>query len=322
MRRMDRYNDEDTKQVSRRSSKNQELYQNIGSNTRYTTFTDVTNANAYDMTSNSNANTREGYQRMREYNSSLEFAPKEKRELENYNKLYKKDEHKVYDINSVLENARKNKEFKDELEEKRNLKNASYNILAELNPKELEEYRKEKQERIKKDQESDLKEILDKTMAGEIDQDTTIDLLSDLMATSIMDAVEKPEREAPDFEIIDEVDKLMLASRKKEQEKEDEVPEENNEKDEKKQALSKEVLNKEQLEEVKKLKEKNQEEQKQGIMKNADEDFYTRSMDLSDEDFMSDEFKESSLPVWVKILIFILILAIAAIAGYFIYQNM
>ena len=46
MRRMDRYKDEDTTEVSRRSSKNQELYQTIGTNTRYTNFTDVTNANA------------------------------------------------------------------------------------------------------------------------------------------------------------------------------------------------------------------------------------------------------------------------------------
>ena len=69
MRRMDRYNDEDTSEVSRRSSKNQELYQTIGTNTRYTNFTDVSNANTYDISKQENTSTREGYHRMRQYNN-------------------------------------------------------------------------------------------------------------------------------------------------------------------------------------------------------------------------------------------------------------
>jgi len=313
MRRMDRYKDEDTNVVSRRSSKNQELYQTIGTNTRYTNFTDVSNANAYDISKKENTSTREGYQRMRQYNSVYEYAPKERRELEDFNKLINNNEHKVYDINSVLENARKNKEEVDVLDEKRKLKNNSYNILSEANKKELEEYRKERQERIKKDQEAEIKNIIDKTMAGEINQETTVDLLSDLMATNIMDAIEKPEREEyEDSQELDAVDKLMLeeAKKKKEEEKKEELPE-----------VSKEVLNKEQIEEVKKIKEKNKEENN-NIMEKADKDFYTRSMDLSDEDFMSDDFKDDKLPLWVKLLILILMIAIAVVAGYFIHQNM
>ena len=102
MRRMDRYKDEDTNEVTRRSSKNQELYQTIGTNTRYTNFTDVSNANAYDISVRENTSTREGYQRMRQYNNAYDYAPKERKELEDYNKLINKNEHKVYDINSVL----------------------------------------------------------------------------------------------------------------------------------------------------------------------------------------------------------------------------
>ena len=46
-------------------------------------------------------------------------------------------------------------------------------------------------------------------------------------------------------------------------------------------------------------------------------------MDLSEEDFeMSDEFKEKSLPFIVKLLIFILIVALTGVAVYFIYQKM
>ena len=319
MRRMDRYKDEDTTEVSRRSSKNQELYQTIGTNTRYTNFTDVTNANAYDISKKENTSTREGYQRMKQYNSSYDFAPKERKELDDYNRLMSNNEHKIYDINSVLENARKNKEEVDELDEKRKLQNTSYNILSKSNKKELEAYRKERQERIKKDQEAGIKSIIDKTMAGEINQETTVDLLSDLMATNIMDAIEQPEREYDEQEDLDPVDKLMLEAAKKEEKEEKPViepvpPEE--------QTLSKEVLNKDQVEEVKKIKEKNKKTKEEGIMKDADKDFYTRSMDLSDEDFMSDDFQETKLPLWVKLLILILMIAIAAVAGYYISQNM
>lgn len=318
MRRMDRYKDEDTTEVSRRSSKNQELYQTIGTNTRYTNFTDVTNANAYDISKKENTSTREGYQRMKQYNSSYDFAPKERKELDDYNRLMSNNEHKIYDINSVLENARKNKEEVDELDEKRKLQNTSYNILSKSNKKELEAYRKERQERIKKDQEAGIKSIIDKTMAGEINQETTVDLLSDLMATNIMDAIEQPEREFDEQEDLDPVDKLMLEAAKKEKEEKpviEPVPPEE-------QTLSKEVLNKDQVEEVKKIKEKNKKTKEEGIMKDADKDFYTRSMDLSDEDFMSDDFQETKLPLWVKLLILILMIAIAAVAGYYISQNM
>ena len=319
MRRMDRYKDEDTTEVSRRSSKNQELYQTIGTNTRYTNFTDVTNANAYDISKKENTSTREGYQRMKQYNSSYDFAPKERKELDDYNRLMSNNGHKIYDINSVLENARKNKEEVDELDEKRKLQNTSYNILSKSNKKELEAYRKERQERIKKDQEAGIKSIIDKTMAGEINQETTVDVLSDLMATNIMDAIEQPEREFDEQEDLDPVDKLMLEAAKKEEKEEKPViepvpPEE--------QTLSKEVLNKDQVEEVKKIKEKNKKTKEEGIMKDADKDFYTRSMDLSDEDFMSDDFQETKLPLWVKLLILILMIAIAAVAGYYISQNM
>src|SRR5699024_4138565 len=109
--------------------------------------------------------------------------------------IYQDHENKVYDINSVLAEAKKNRVQKDELEAKRKLKNTNYNILASLNPEELEKYRKEKVERTRPDTDG-IRNLIDtitsKTLAGEIDQATSVDLLSDLMATNIMDRVEKP----------------------------------------------------------------------------------------------------------------------------------
>ena len=46
---MERYQSQESAKISRRSNKNQELYQNIGTNTKYTNFTDVTNANVFDI---------------------------------------------------------------------------------------------------------------------------------------------------------------------------------------------------------------------------------------------------------------------------------
>ena len=187
-------------------------------------------------------------------------------------------------------------------------KNTNYNILASLNPEELEKYRKEKVERTKPDEE-ELRSLIDtitsKTLAGEIDQATSVDLLSDLMATNIMDRVEKPE---PDSD--------------KSTDDDDEIDEDTFEETgeiEERLSLSKEILDKDQIEKVNKLKE---DKGSGSIMDESDTDFYTRSMDLSDKDFeMDDEFKEKKLPTAVKIILIILIIAVIAIAGYFIYKN-
>jgi len=146
--------------------------------------------------------------------------------------------------------------------------------------------------------------ITSKTLAGEIDKATSVDLLSDLMATNILDKVEKPE----DIEIT--ATKIEIV--KKEEPKTEEIDE--------KLSLSREILDKNELQEIEIKKEELEKTAKS--IKEADVDFYTRSMDLSDKDFdLSDEFKEKKLPIVVKILIFILIVAIIAITGYFIYQR-
>ncbi|MDD6756962.1 MAG: hypothetical protein PUE33_02710 [bacterium] len=305
--RMERYEKEEQREISSRANKNQELYENIGRNTKYTNFTDVTNANAFDLgTAQKNYRTREGYHQMKEYNTFIS-EPKVKKELDEFNYLYQDHENKVYDINSVIAEAKKNRIKKDELEAKRKLKNTNYNILASLNPEELEKYRKEKVERTKPDEE-ELRSLIDtitsKTLAGEIDQATSVDLLSDLMATNIMDRVEKPEPDSDKSTDDDEIDEDTF-------EETGEIEE--------RLSLSKEILDKDQIEKVNKLKE---DKESGSIMDESDTDFYTRSMDLSDKDFeIDDEFKEKKLPTAVKIILIILIIAVIAIAGYFIYKN-
>ena len=323
MGRMDRYKDR-YNPTEKRATKNAELYQDVSNNTKYTNVTDVTNSNAYEIGNRSNVRSREDYHRMKLY-QVVEPLPREKKELEDINYLYKDTNKKVYDINSVLAEARKNRKEQDELEEKRKLKNTSYNILAGLNLEDLEKYREEKKKRnIENVDEELIDTIVTKTLAGEIDKSTSVDLLSDLMATSVMDKVDNPDeidakeelkKLKEEFHIEDEDSNANTKA-----EETNEVPEfikENINDEESELTASKIVLDADKIEELKKKSDEQPENSE-----NVDNDFYTRSMDLSEEDFeMSDEFKEKSLPFVVKLLIFLLIVGVTALAVYFVYQK-
>lgn len=81
-------------------------------------------------------------------------------------------------------------------------------------------------------------------------------------------------------------------------------------------------LSKVDIEKVKKLSEEITKTAETGIMKNADKDFFTRSMDINKEDFDSvEEAKEEErkTPLLFKIFIFLVILVIIIGVVYFIY---
>ena len=361
MRRMDRYKDE-TPDRPNRYEKNQELYQDIASNTKYTNITDVTNSNAFEINGFKNKGSytsRESYQQMKKY-KNVESVPRIKKELDDFNYLYKIDDKKVYDINIVLEEARKNRQEKDKLEEKRKLKNTSYNILADLNIEELEKYKAEKIKKIMTPEEEEFRDLIDtiasKTLAGEIDKETSVNLLSDLMATSVMDKVEDAnslgydnesyeDKESNKEETEEQVsNEEQNIDEKEELDKEKNIIEENKTLEEKLDSYKElkgqetEKINSDSIEEKKQEKqndnsmslsedtlkeiEKRKDEEPK-TLSGADKDFYTRSMDLSDEDFeMDNEFKEKSMPITLKILIAILVIALIAVAAYFIYKRM
>lgn len=361
MRRMDRYKDE-TPNRPNRYEKNQELYQDIASNTKYTNITDVTNSNAFEINGFKNKGSytsRESYQQMKKY-KNVESVPRIKKELDDFNYLYKIDDKKVYDINIVLEEARKNRQEKDKLEEKRKLKNTSYNILADLNIEELEKYKAEKIKKIMTPEEEEFRDLIDtiasKTLAGEIDKETSVNLLSDLMATSVMDKVEDANSLGYDNESYEDKESNKEETEEQVSNEEQNI-DEKEELDKVKNIIEEDKTLEEKLDSYKELKgqetekinsdsieEKKQEKQNDNSMSlsedtlkeikkrkdeepktlsGADKDFYTRSMDLSDEDFeMDNEFKEKSMPITLKILIAILVIALIAVAAYFIYKRM
>jgi len=313
MKRMDRYEDNSTTKMSR-SANNKELYQDIYNNPKYTSITDVTNSNAYEINSQAvGTNSRENYQKMKKYQGE-EQLPKIKKELDDFNHLYHMNDKKVYDINSVLEDARKNRKEKDELEEKRKLKYTSYNILAGINLEELQKYREEKAKRQATPEEENMRELTDtivsKTLAGEMDKEETVDLLCDLMATSALDTVLSSKelgKVSDDTEIDTDTTPVILDVEDEGEEGEDEVDENLNDTTKLDKDLIKKIYENEDMQDT-----------SQGV----DKDFYTKSMDLSEEDFdMSDDFKDRKLPVVVKLLILLIVLALVLATAYFIYQK-
>ena len=299
MRRMDRYNNNTTSATRR--DRNEELYRELNSDIKYANVTDVTNTNAYEITNKKNR-TREDYHKLKEYNMIKE-EPREKKELQEFNYINKTKENKVYDINTIIEETKKNRQKKEELEEKKKYLKDTYNILSKDNKAELEKYRKEKEERIKAPNESEIREIIDtiasKTLAGDISKETSVNLLSDLMATQALDrvAAQASEKENNNEETV---------SKYKVEIEEEEKP--NTEK------LS--------AKDIKKVREKANDIKEVSIMDKADDSFYTRSMDLSDKDFsLSDEFVEKSMPLGIKILIALVIIVIIAVAVVYAYMT-
>lgn len=275
--RMDRYRSISDTGITR-SSKNEDLYTSLDNNARYTTITDVRNSNAVELKSRK-VNTRESYQRTKDYAGFVEYRPVRK-ELDDFNYLYQERGNRVYDINTAIEEAKRKVPSKDE-----NKKKASFEDYF-LTQEEIEKYKKIKNKEIVPDKDS-VKELINtitsKTLKGEIDQATSVNLLSDLMATDKEDAIESQKSKTS----IDLIDKDFL---EKVQENKDSYQPETPEK---------------------------------SILKDMDQSFYTRSMDLSDKDFDIDTSfeEEKKVPTIFKILLVILLISLVGVLIYFVVQS-
>ena len=243
------------------------MYQDLGKTEKYTTFTDVSKIEAIDLEeAKRNYHTRQGYHQAREYNFFEEEKPKVRKELDEFNYLYPKEEKKSYNLNEVLSEAKRQRE-KDDLERKRKLHNEKYNIL-ESSQEDLEKFKKEVKKTIKPvENEEELEELIhtitSKELREKIDKEKETSLLSDLMATSNLD------------EVVEAVPEKTETQPK--------------------------------IEPIKKEEDKTKPLE-------IDKSFYTKSLDLTEEDFDDEEEGEKKkTPV---ILIFLkLLLSIAIIGG-------
>lgn len=180
-RRSDRYNDsENTENVTVKSrvNKNKSLYDEVNSKIGFEEIpsyetNDEINLASIDM----NNLTRSDYQKVKDFKSLMQNENEKEEE-----KPKEEKKKKNYDINKVLEEAKKNRKA-DELEEKRSIKDEDYSVLNSLNKKYLH------QKGFTEEDNEELKELIDtitsKTMVDDIKDEEEKELLSELLATTI-----------------------------------------------------------------------------------------------------------------------------------------
>ena len=276
---MERYDSSNRNTVRSRTEKNKDLYNDLGRLEKYTTLTDVSKIDAVELSSaKKNYRTREGYHSLKDYDMNVEEKPKERKELDEFNFLYN-NEHKTYDINKVLEEAKELRE-KDALEKKRKLHNEKYNIL-ESSEEDLEKFKEETKLRHKPiENEEELEELIhtitSKELREEIDKAESNDnnsLLSDLMATNVNEEVLKPiATKIEDSKVEDDAKKLD------------------------------------------KVKEKTM-----SLKDEIDKSFYTKSLDLSEEDFETDDEEEVKPSKFIGFLKFLFSLILILAVGFGVY---
>ena len=181
-RRSDRYREsvEPVEEIKKsRVNKNHTLYDEINSKIGFEEITPYNSDEQINLSSLDMGNLKRGeYQRVKDYKVLLE----DKEDVDDQEKVEKIVPKKNYDINKVLEEAKKNREI-DELEGKRNLKDDDYNVLNTLNRKYLH------QKGFTEEDNEELKELIDtitsKTLVDDIRDDEEKELLSELLATTI-----------------------------------------------------------------------------------------------------------------------------------------
>ena len=300
--RMERYTSKKTDALASRALKNRRMYEDLYTNATYTTFSSIEpSVNVIDLSDVPVKNTsrREAYQKTR---GAVTFGKEEEREIRDYESIYPKAEsvetERNFDINQILEEAKKNREDEDELERKRKLKTTEYNILAELNEEKMKEYQKNK-DVLSKEEEKNLEELIhtitSKTMAHDVNEilerekkerknkeSDNGSLLDDLMPTKLDETIVRGE-------ILEEIKDPVNLSINAEDLKSIEA-----------------LRNSEESGEFEKL------ENSQTIL---DKSFYTRSMDLSKEDLMGEEeslYREDKRSAIGRIFFTLLILCLIA----------
>ncbi len=195
--RMDKYERSSSKNRSiKRTNKNQDLYQNFYTNTRYTDLNSYEDDHVVDFeSSKNNMNKRSDYHKVKDYQNLIE-----KKEINTKDDLkkYLEEDHKIYDINRIIADAKKNrKEQEEEIERKRKLRNSDYNIFEGTTLEELKQ-RKKKIEEEKEKIDEMINTISSDQLREDIDNEIEKDLFSDLMPT-------QTKKEA----LAEEVRKLM-----------------------------------------------------------------------------------------------------------------
>lgn len=282
--RMDKYNSNSVNTTQSRSKKNEQLYEQLYTNKVYTEFTDINSNNVIDLSNVSNEtkyNRREDFQKNRMFNQDSSLAPfKKNSNLGDNSEEISNLDKKSYDINEILENAKKNRTEDEEMKQKRYLKTVEYSIISDLTNDRLKES-KDKSQKLSKDEEENLEELIHTITSNSLRKKIDDELLSDLLPTEESETI---------------ISKQLL----------DDLEQANSSDDE--------LINME--------REANDEDEDEDA--GIDKSFYTKSMDLSEEDFEMEEdnsfIDPPKMGLVKKILIGIFVVLIISIIGYVLYR--
>lgn len=285
--RMDKYN-QASRNISSRTTKNQQLYKELYSNKTYTEFTNLDRDNIIELDTNNiqpmkrrsnTSRTRLFYEDMKNQNndnSTLNINS-------SYQRIFDDKKEKSYNINDILENARKNRSDLDEDEKRRKIRSVEYSILSDLSQEKLKEYQEKKEKGITKDEEENIEELIHTITSNSLRKKIDDQLLEDLLPQDDNDTLISKT-------LLEEIENGRV----------DDI----------------EDNTKEQIETTAELE------------KGLDKSFYTRSMDLKKEDLIIPEDEEDSDlsfekekegPVRVIVGI-LLILIVLGIVGYIFYK--
>ena len=85
--------------------------------------------------------------------------------------------------------------------------------------------------------------------------------------------------------------------------------------------ISEKILNSKKYPEIEFKAEKITDNKESEVLKDMDNSFYTKSMDLSDKDFDFSDVEDKKVPIIVKILLILILIAVIAATAYYLYYK-
>lgn len=330
--RMDKYTNEDNNGTLSRTSKNQKMYDELYTSTSFTEFTDVDN-NFMEISSNTNVSKkREDYQKVRNFSEVLDNDLDKKSVHEKYSYEFIEPSLKNYDINSVLEEAKKNRNDDDSLEKKRKLRTIEeYDILSDLTQEKIKSYKEKKREVISEEEEVQLQDLIDAVTANFpiITEDDESGLFDDLMPSKLDETIVSSEL-GDELNGLASLEVTFEHTVKINDDNEDDK-EENQDEEKVKEEKENDSFENEINVEDSSFDDTNTDydfDTTSTELTELDDSFYSKSMDFSDDDLMdtdenevvSDVKKKKTKNSNSKVLIILLILVLLAIFGVIIYS--
>ena len=286
--RVDKHSYVTQNKVGSRTEKNSNLYKELTTNKITADIKELDNNN--NIVEITGFNTPQVNVRHRNAKERVSFETSNNSNF--YDNIFGEDlESKNYDVNDILNIAKKNRADEDEKDKQRRLKSIEYSILTDLNKDKIQEYHDRKAKGITKEEEEDLEELINTITSNKLRQKIDDELFSDLMPAS-------PDETLISSNLLDELKNEKLSKMEKEKALEAEAEDDDDE-------LKKSNIDKSFYTHSMDLKK---------------EDLLIENDDYEYEDELDDSFKEEKTSTFKIIVIVVLSLIVIGIIGYFVYK--